>query len=62
MFSYKLIDDIHRVVDPRYWIDAEEWVCNFVADYGREILERLRDIVGDDALDFLPKYLEKLVG
>lgn len=61
MFSYNLIDDIHRVVDPQYWIDAEEWVCNFVADYGREILENLKDILGDNALDSLPKYLERLV-
>lgn len=61
MFSYGLIHDIHAAVDPQYWVDAEEWVCNFVADYGREILNNLRDILGDDALDLLPKYLTKLV-
>lgn len=62
MFSYGLIDDIHSVVSPENWIEAEEWVCNFIADYGRKILDSLRDILGDDALDLLPKYLTKLVG
>lgn len=37
MVSYDLLNDIHRMVKPRYWIDAEEWICNFLADYGREV-------------------------
>lgn len=37
MFSYHLVDALHRMVQPKYWVDIEEWVCNFVADYGEEI-------------------------
>lgn len=37
MFSYGLIENIHSFVNPRHWIEAEEWVCNFIADYGDEV-------------------------
>ena len=43
MFSYDLLSEIHSVVDPSKWIEAEEWVCNFLADYGDEIF----DVAGD---------------
>lgn len=45
MFSYGLLEAVHSVVDPENWIEAEEWICNFLADYGDEIF--------DDAGDFL---------
>lgn len=38
LFSYHLIDDLHRMIKEEYLIDAEEWVCNFIADYGNEML------------------------
>ena len=34
MISYNLLGDIHRMVSPGQWIEAEEWICNFLADYG----------------------------
>lgn len=37
MISYGLIDDIHRMVYPCYWIEAEEWACNLIADYSKLI-------------------------
>lgn len=39
MFSYNLLPAIHRFVKPNRWIEAEEWVCNFIADYGDDILD-----------------------
>ena len=39
MISYGLLDDIHRMVRPEYWVEAEEWVCNFLANYGQKIFE-----------------------
>lgn len=61
MFSYGLLGDIHRAV-PRYlWIDAEEWVCNFIADYGRQIFQIASDVLGDEAWSFIPYELERLV-
>lgn len=45
MFSYGLLDEIHSVVDPSNWIEAEEWICNFLADYGDEIFDHAGDFL-----------------
>lgn len=42
IFSFRLLDDIHQMVHPRYWVEAEEWLCDFVADYGVYILQTLK--------------------
>lgn len=34
IFSYDMVDYLHEMAKPEYWIDIEEWVCNFLADYG----------------------------
>ena len=62
MFSFGLLNDIHRVVPPSKWIDAEEWVCNLIADYGRTIFEIAYDILGEDAWSYVPYKLDKLIG
>lgn len=36
LYSYGLLYDIHTAVKKDYWILAEEWVCNFLYDYGLE--------------------------
>lgn len=45
LWSYGLLDDIHRVVPEKYWIEAEEWACNFLADYGEEVLKISQSIL-----------------
>lgn len=47
MVSYDLIGDIHRMVRPAYWIEAEEWVCNFIAEYGEEAITIAYAILDD---------------
>ena len=61
MISYSLLEDIHRMVYPEYWIEAEEWVCNFIADYGMAIYHAAYDILGDDALMSIPYKIEQLI-
>lgn len=61
LFSYGLVEDIHKVVKPQYWLEAEEWVCNFIADYGLQIFETAYDIVGDDAWTIVPHEIDKLI-
>lgn len=61
LFSYGLLDDIHRAVSPEYWVDAEEWICNFIADYGMEIFHSAYDILGDEAIMSVPYELERLI-
>lgn len=44
MLSYYLIDDIHMMVYPMHWMEAEERVCNFIADYGFELFRIFRQL------------------
>ena len=37
MISYNLLGAIHRMVYPEYWVEMEEWLCNFLADYNLEV-------------------------
>ena len=59
--SYSLLDVIHRMEYPEYWIEMEEWVCNFIANYGWQIFTQAYSILGYDALDILPYELERLI-
>ena len=61
MFSFGLLDDIHRMVHPRYWLEVEEWVCNFIADYGMTIFDTAYAILGDRAIAVVPYEVERLV-
>lgn len=61
MFSFGLLDDIRRMVHPRYWLEAEEWVCNFIADYGMTIFDTAYAILGDRAMAVVPYEVERLV-
>lgn len=62
LFSYGLIDDIHRVTYPDCWIEAEEWACNFIADYGFQIFSAAYKTLGMKALDRIPVELNKWIG
>ena len=55
LFSFDLLPDIHRMVKREYWIEAEEWVCNFIADYGMTIFS----IAGEIAP--IPRQIELFV-
>lgn len=46
ILSYGLAADIHRVVPPHMWRDAEEWAANLVADYAPGILAEVDEIAG----------------
>ena len=49
------------MVHPRYWLEAEEWVCNFIADYGMKIFSIAYNILGDRAIDVVPRELERMI-
>lgn len=55
IFSYDLFDYLHEMTKPEYWIDMEEWVCNFLADYGLMALSVAKSI------HMVPMEMEKLV-
>lgn len=56
LFSFNIVDDIHRMVRKECWIEAEEWVCNLIADYGRLIFS----IAGE--IRILPHEIELFIG
>lgn len=60
-FSYDLIGEIHRCCYPDYWVYMEEFICNFVADYGEEIFMITYQIIGDDALYDVPRYIKRMI-
>lgn len=61
IFSFGLLGDIHRMVHPFYWEEAEERVCNFIADYGMMIFSTASKTLGDRAVEIVPQELERLV-
>lgn len=60
LYSFGLLYDIHKVVPKEYWIDAEEWCCNLIADYGLFIFRTAYRVLGNDAWVFIPKYLDDI--
>lgn len=61
MISFDLIEYIHQNVEPEHWIDVEEFMCNFIADYGLKIFQTAYDLFGDDALRIVPREIEKYI-
>lgn len=61
MYSYHYLDEIHRYCKKRYWIEMEELIANLIADRAYEIFQRAYDIVGDEAIRFVPYELERMV-
>lgn len=61
MCSYNLLPYIHKLVRPAYWIQAEEWLCNFITDYGLTILRTAEELTGQDALNYLVDGIDALM-
>lgn len=61
MYSYHYLDEIHRYCKKRYWIEMEELIANLIANQAKEIFQRAYDVVGDEAIRFVPYGLERSV-
>lgn len=61
MISFGLIDYIHSIVEPEYWIEVEEFMCNFIADYGLKIFRTAYNLFGDDAIRMVPVEIERYI-
>jgi len=62
LLSYNLLYDIHKMVRKEYWLEAEEWLCNYLTDYGIYIFEALFEVLGPRALNAIPKQFDILLG
>lgn len=61
MFAYNLLPQLHAMVKKRYWIDAEEFCCNLLANYGMEVFGIAYSVLGDEAIRIVPYQMERLV-
>lgn len=61
LVSFNLLDYIHQRVPREYWVDMEEFICNFLADYGMKIFQIGRKLYGDRAIEMIPTELEKYI-
>ena len=61
MISYGYLEQIHRYCKKRHWVDMEELIANLIAQQAKEIFQRAYDIVGDEAIRFVPYMLEQFV-
>lgn len=61
LVSFGLLDDLRVMVKPEYLVQAEEWICNFIADYGTQVFDAAYSIMGADALEYVPSSIERLI-
>jgi hypothetical protein len=61
MFSYGLLPELHRMVKKQYWVDAEEFVCNMLADYGCFVIGVAKDVLGNQFTYVSPVGVEKKI-
>lgn len=61
IFSFNLLEDIHRMCYPEYWVEAEEWVCNFIADYGMAIFSTAYEILGPGAIQLVSSEIARMI-
>lgn len=61
MFSYGLLPELHRMVKKRYWVEAEEFVCNILADYGHFVIGTARDVLGNQFTYVSPVGMERMI-
>lgn len=61
LYSFGFLRRIKRMVLPEYRIEMEEFICNFLADYGFRIFKIAYQTLGYDAWKLIPGELEKFV-
>lgn len=44
LFSYNLLNDLYEMTKPEFYLDMEEWVCNFLAENCQEVLYLMKRI------------------
>lgn len=60
LYSFGFLDRIQRWVKPQYRIKMEEFICNFLADYGLMIFRTAYSTLGYNAWKIIPGEFEKI--
>lgn len=61
LISFDLLPYIHKIVKPQYWYEVEEWLCNFISDYGLSICNAANSVLFDDVLETILREFERLI-
>ena len=61
MFSYGLLPELHRMVKREYWIEAEEFCCNLLADYGGFVIRTAKDVLENQFIYVAPIWAERMI-
>jgi len=61
LVSFGFLKRIREWVRPEHWVDMEEFICNFLADYGLMIFKTAYKKMGDRAWEMIPKEFEKII-
>lgn len=61
LISFNLLEQIHMMVKPQYWVQCEEFMCNFIADYGMKIFEIVSLVLGNNAIFYVPYEIERFI-
>lgn len=61
LYSFGLLRKIRDMVYPEYWIDMEEFICNFLADYGLRVFKIAYKTMGYDAWKTIPAEFERYI-
>lgn len=61
MVSFGLLHEIHRMVYPEHWVEMEEFICNFLADFGMKVFKIAFDTMGYDAWKLIPSEYERYI-
>lgn len=61
LYSFDLLRKIQRMVYPEYWIEMEEFICNFLADFGLQIYRTAYRSMGYNAWKLIPQAFEKRI-
>lgn len=61
LYSFNLLEKIHRMTYPECWIEMEEFICNLLADYGLKIFRIAFSNMGYEAWKIIPFELGRVV-
>lgn len=61
MVSFGLLHDIWRLVPQHNVVEMEEWCCNFIADYGMAMFDAAYQVIGYEAIHYIPMALEDIL-
>lgn len=61
LYSFGLMEQIRIMVKPEYWIKMEEFICNFLADFGFRIFRIAFSTMGYEAWRMIPQEFKKRI-